>query len=70
MKKIVLLQHYYNEIGGVETFLYNFCKQFGNEYDITLVMTWLYEQAKKTGFSGTFEDFKLRYGAYAEAMDP
>lgn len=37
MKKIVLLQHYYNEIGGVETFLYNFCKQFGNKYDITLV---------------------------------
>lgn len=37
MKKIVLLQHYYNEIGGVETFLYNFCKQFGDEYDITLV---------------------------------
>ena len=37
MKKIVLLQHYYNEIGGIETFLYNFCKQFGDEYDITLV---------------------------------
>lgn len=37
MKKIVLLQHYYNEIGGVETFLYNFCKQFGDKYDITLV---------------------------------
>lgn len=37
MKKIVLLQHFYNEIGGIETFLYNFCKQFGDEYDITLV---------------------------------
>lgn len=37
MKKIVLLQHYYNEIGGIETFLYNFCKQFGDKYDITLV---------------------------------
>lgn len=37
MKKIVLLQHYYNVIGGVETFLYNFCKQFGDKYDITLV---------------------------------
>lgn len=37
MKKIVLLQHYYNEVGGIETFLYNFCKQFGDKYDITLV---------------------------------
>ena len=36
-KKIVLLQHYYNEIGGVETFLRNFCKKFGDEYDMTLV---------------------------------
>lgn len=36
-KKIVLLQHYYNEIGGIETFLLNFCKKFGDEYDISLV---------------------------------
>lgn len=36
-KKIVLLQHYYNDIGGVETFLLNFCKKFHNDYDITLV---------------------------------
>ena len=36
-KKIVLLQHYYNEIGGVETFLRNFVKRFGDEYDMTLV---------------------------------
>ena len=36
-KKVILLQHYYNEIGGVETFLYNFCKTFGDEYDLTLV---------------------------------
>lgn len=36
-KKVVLLQHYYNEIGGIETFLLNFCKQFGDEYDISLV---------------------------------
>ena len=41
-----------------------------DEYDITLVMSWLYAQAKKTGFTGTFEDFKLRYGAYVEATDP
>ena len=41
-----------------------------DEYDITLVMTWLYEQARKTGFIGTYEDFKQRYGAYVEATDP
>ena len=41
-----------------------------DEYDITLVMTWLYTQAKKTGFVGTFDDFKLRYGAFVEATDP
>lgn len=41
-----------------------------DEYDITLVMTWLYTQAKKTGFVGTFDDFKLRYGAFIEATDP
>lgn len=36
-KKIILLQHYYNDIGGVETFLLNFVKQFHDDYDITLV---------------------------------
>ena len=36
-KKIVLLQHYFNEIGGVETFLYNFCKLLGEEYDLTMI---------------------------------
>lgn len=36
-KKIVLLQHYFNEIGGVETFLINFCKTFGKIYDITVM---------------------------------
>ena len=41
-----------------------------DEYDLTLVMQWLYAQAKKTGFVGGFEDFKLRYGAYVEATDP
>lgn len=40
-----------------------------DEYDITLVMTWLYAQAQKTGFIGTFDDFKLRYGAFVEAGD-
>ena len=41
-----------------------------DQYDITLVMNWLFTQAKKTGFTGTFEDFKQRYGAYVEATDP
>lgn len=41
-----------------------------DEYDLSLVMHWLYEQAQKTGFLGTYEDFKLRYGAYVEATDP
>lgn len=41
-----------------------------DEYNIELVMTWLYAQAKRTGFSGTLEDFKLRYGLYVESTDP
>ena len=41
-----------------------------DEYDINLVMRWLFAQAKKTGFIGTFDDFKLRYGAFIEATDP
>lgn len=39
-------------------------------YDITMVMKWLFAQAQKTGFTGDFNDFKLRYGAYVEATDP
>ena len=41
-----------------------------DEYDVTLVIQWLFAQARKTGFAGTFEDFKLRYGAYVETADP
>lgn len=41
-----------------------------DEYDINMVMQWLYGQARKTGFSGTIDDFKLRYGSYVEAQDP
>lgn len=41
-----------------------------DQYNTTLVMTWLYEQAHRTGFTGTFEDFKQRYGAYIESADP
>lgn len=41
-----------------------------DEYNITLVTHWLYLQAQKTGFVGTFEDFKLRYGSYIATTDP
>ena len=41
-----------------------------DEYNKTLVMQWLYAQAQATGFHGTLEDFKLRYGSYIEAADP
>lgn len=40
------------------------------EYNIELVMQWLYVQASKTGFTGTIDDFKQRYGMYIEAADP
>lgn len=40
-----------------------------DQYDRTLVMRWLYAQAKATGFTGTFEDFKERYGAMIEAAN-
>lgn len=36
MKKIVILQHSFNIIGGIETFIINFCKTFYKDYDITL----------------------------------
>ena len=37
MKKVVLCQHFFNKIGGIETFIINFCKTFYREYDITLL---------------------------------
>lgn len=36
-KKVFLLQHYFNDIGGIETFLINWCKVFKDKYDITLI---------------------------------
>lgn len=41
-----------------------------DEYDATLTLQWLYTQAQKTGFLGTYEDFKQRYGIYIEAQTP
>lgn len=40
-----------------------------DKYDISLVMSWLYEQALQSGFTGTFNDFKLRYGEYVQSLD-
>lgn len=37
MKRVVLCQHFFNKIGGIETFIINFCKTFYKEYDITLL---------------------------------
>ena len=33
----MLCQHFFNKIGGIETFIINFCKTFYKEYDITLL---------------------------------
>lgn len=41
-----------------------------DEYNKTMVMQWLYAQAKATGFTGALEDFKQRYGLYIENADP
>ena len=41
-----------------------------DQYNASLVMQQLYEQAQRTGFTGTLEDFKQRYGAYIEVADP
>lgn len=37
------------------------------DYNISIVMQWLYAQAQNTGFQGTFEDFKEHYGVYIDA---
>jgi len=37
MKKVVLCQHYFNKVGGIETFIINFLKTFYKDYDITLL---------------------------------
>lgn len=40
-----------------------------DEYNGAMVLQWLYTQAKNTGFIGSFEDFKSRYGIYIEEVD-
>ena len=41
-----------------------------SNYNLSLIMHWFYDQARKTGFTGTFEDFSLRYGQYLENLAP
>ena len=41
-----------------------------DQYNKDMVMQWLYAQAQATGFPGTIEDFKQRYGAYIASADP
>lgn len=40
-----------------------------DKYNIELIMSWLYDQAKQTGFDGTLNDFKLHYGDYIASLD-
>ena len=35
--KILLYHSYLSEMGGTDTFVYNFCYLFHNDYDITLL---------------------------------
>ena len=44
MKKIILYIKETARIGGIETFIYNFCVHMHNEYDITLVSKILYDE--------------------------
>ena len=39
-----------------------------DEYDQVMIINWLYLQARKTGYLGSLEDFKLRYGEYANVQ--
>ena len=38
MKKIILYNNYMSMVGGIETFVYNFCMQLRNDYDITILV--------------------------------
>ena len=40
-----------------------------DEYNKDLILHFLYTQACNTGFVGSFEDFKLRFGVYVEGLD-
>ena len=38
MKKIILYNSYLSIVGGIETFIYNFCIHMRNDYDITIIV--------------------------------
>lgn len=38
MKKIILYNNYMSMVGGIETFVYNFCMHLRNDYDITILV--------------------------------
>ena len=40
-----------------------------DKYNINLILEWLYEQAQQTGFTVSFEEFKLHYGEYVDSLD-
>lgn len=42
MKKLIILHQDFLKIGGIETFITNFCKAFYKDYDITLVCPYIY----------------------------
>lgn len=41
-----------------------------DERELAFITQWLYGYAQKTGFVGSFQDFKLRYGEIIQAQDP
>ena len=38
MKKVILYNSYFSEMGGIETFTYNFCRYLRGTYDITVLV--------------------------------
>lgn len=38
MKKLIIYNSYFSSIGGIETFIYNFCYHLHNDYDITVIV--------------------------------
>jgi len=55
-KKLIIWQSYICEVGGVETFLYNFCTQLRNYYDIEI----LYGEGNEQQISRLRKIVKLR----------
>lgn len=41
-----------------------------DSYNLTIALSQLYSIACQTGFTGTYDDFQLRYGTFVAAQDP